>query len=213
MSDDGPPILAYAMPRGALAAAAAIDAPDDRCVFTFASPPAQSRILSTIAVFVVCAFGAVIVGALCLQAYREQRDGFGFRLFFTGFALALMAGLIVCGYRDLRRLRKYGHQDVRFEIRGDELLAWSPQQWGPEPRAVKLEQIRGEIRVTASADIGLVRIFEIHIRRGLRFIMTWTIPVAVADRGVINREIADLNAAVARARARAIGEGHAGGHA
>ena len=84
---------------------------------------------------------------------------------------------------------------MRFEIRGDLLLARAPQQWGPETRAVELEEIK-EIRAGLTTEIGRVRIFEINVRRHRWFTTYWSIRVAVADRGVLTRAIADLKRAV-----------------
>ena len=199
---DGPPIIAYA--GAPETAGAAADAPADGRVFTFAPPPVGSQVIFSVAVFAACAVGALIVVALCLDAYLERRRGYGYTLFWSGVALAFMAGVAAYTYRDLKRVRKYGHENVRFEIRGDQLLAWAPQQWGPEPRAIELEEIRRDIRAGVAADVSRVRIFEIHVRRHSRLIACWSIRVAVADHGVMKRAMADLNAAVARARARAI---------
>ena len=192
---DGPPILAYA---------GAVDAPgnapaDDR-EFTFASPPVRSQVAFTVAVFAACAAGALAIVVLATDAYHAQRRDFGLTMFWSGFALVFIAGVVAYTHRDLARLRKFGNENVRFEIRGGQLLAWAPQQWGAEPRAVELEEIR-DIRAGLAADIGRVRIFEIHVRRDRWFTTYWSIRVAVADRGVIKRAIADLNSAVARALA------------
>jgi hypothetical protein len=208
----GPPIIAYA---GApdRAAAAAVDTPDENRVFTFAAPPVGSQVIFSVAVFVACAVGALIVVALCLDACLERRRDYGYTLFWSKFALAFMAGVVAYTCRDLKRVRKYNHDNVRFEIRGNQLLAWVPQQWGPEPRAIELEEIRRDIRAGVAADVSRVRIFEIHVHRHSWLTTYWSIRVAVADHGVMKRAMADLNAAVARARARAIIDDQTGGRA
>jgi len=194
---DGPLIIAYA--GAPESAAAAADTAEEGRIFTFAPPPVGSQVVFSVAVFVACAVGAIVVAGLCLDSYQARRRDFGYTLFWSGFALAFMAGVVAYTHRDLKRLRKYGHENVRFEIRGNQLLAWAPQQWGPEPRALELEEIR-DIRAGLAADIGRVRIFEIHVRRHRWFTTYWAIRVAVADRGIITRTIADLNRAVRSAR-------------
>jgi hypothetical protein len=194
---DGPTILAYAGAVDATSAAAAAD--PDR-VFTFASPPVRSQVAFAVAVYVACAVGALAVVVLATDAYRAQRRDVGMTMFWSGFALVFIAGVVLYTRRALARLRKFGHENVRFEIRGEQLLAWAPQQWGFEPRAVELEEIR-DIRAGVAADIGRVRIFEIHLRRHRWFTAYWSIRVACEDRGVMKRAMADLNAAVARALA------------
>jgi hypothetical protein len=190
---DGPPIIGYAgAPETASAAAGA---PENGRVFTFAPPPVGSQVIFSVAVFVACAVGAMVVAGICLDSYQQRRQGFGYTLLWSGIALAFMAGIVAYTHHDLKRLRKHGQENVRFEISGDLLLARAPQQWGPETRAVELEEIK-EIRAGLAADIGRVRIFEIHVRRHRWFTTYWSIRVAIADRGVITRAIADLNRAV-----------------
>jgi hypothetical protein len=192
-----PHILSYARPSSGVDDPAAPDA----TVFTFASPPVRTQIVIIVTCFVVCALGAVVMIGLGIGAWFDRRQREDGTIIGCLIGLAIAIGIVVAVRRELKRLRRFGQQDVRLEVTPTMLLAWSPQQWGNEPRTLPIGDVRSISAHNAGHVVGGVPIFQIHVRR-VRWLTTyWAIRVAVADKGVINRSIADLNHALARARA------------
>jgi hypothetical protein len=192
-----PQILSYARPSSG----ADDQSSSDATVFTFASPPVRTQIAFIATCFLVCAVGAVVIIGLGIDAWFDarRRDDGTIIGCFIGLVIALGIALMV--RRELKRLRQFGHQDVRLEVTPTMLLAWSPQQWGAEPRTLPIDEVRSISAHNAGHVVGGVPVFQIHVRR-VRWLTTyWAIRVAVADKGVIKRSIADLNHALARARA------------
>src|SRR5688500_13704021 len=198
---DARAILAYAQPGGS----AGTNGEPDATVFTFASPPPRTEKITLILLFIACAVGAVIIVGLAYHEYVNDRRERVVTLGIAAFGLLVIAGVLIVGVREWVRVWRFGQRDVRLEVRGRKLLAWAPQSWGAEPRAVDVEQIRRVVVKGTGLNASGVRLFEIKIRRRGWFAFTWEIRVAVADRGVVNRSIADLNAAIERAKVSAPG--------
>ena len=190
-------ILSYARPRDAG------DADSGASVFTFASPDARAQKVLLLIVLLVCGIGAVVVIGLAIAAGAEQRDDWIGTLIGAVVALAFMLGVTFYARREFVRLQRFGQLDVRLEVSGDKLLAWAPQAWGGEPREVDVEDITSVSAHSAGHVVGAVPVYQIHIRRHGWLTTYWAIRVACADRGVIDRSIADLNRAIERAKALA----------
>src|SRR4029079_1095487 len=118
------------------------DAPADATVFTFASPPVRMQFAFVATCFVTCALGAAVVIGIGLDAYCNERRRSDGTVFGCLFGLAVIAAIAFVVYREVKRIRLAGDREVCLEVNEKTLLAWSPQQWGLEPRSLAIEAIR-----------------------------------------------------------------------
>ena len=207
MTSDGttttPIALPYEQPD---AAPAGVESDAD--LFTFASPPVRPQIALLTVAILACALAALVAAGFALDLLDEN-DPVDLPLAFCMVVVVTAAAAIPLMVSELGRLRRYAHVDLRLRgivrrhvqlaVRGRQLLAWAPQQWGGAPRAVDVTEV-AEIRATRAWGLNLaVPVYRICIAHARPCSTRWVISVAVADRGLVDRAIVDLKNAVERA--------------
>ncbi len=191
MADDAKPILGYA------SVAPSLDPPADDFSMTFANPPVGSQIAATFLGMIIFACGAggflLVAIRTWVRDSRSRDDSITVSFLFTGFFVLIVVALIF----ELCRILRHRDSCVEIELRNRVLRVSAPLQLRrgdmhfSVARVERVEVIR-EGLVVAGQRVVQLRI----LTRGGILVFPHAVRIAMHEKGVIDRAVADLNRAI-----------------